>query len=55
MNLKKRELSKKEIEDLKASDLGTTCSNCSVKLTSYNVSNDGHICTNCYEKNTLRK
>lgn len=55
MNPKKRELTKKEIKDLKASDLGTICSSCGVKLTLYNVSNDGDICKSCYEKNALRK
>lgn len=49
MENEKRKLTEKEIIDLKSNYVGQ-CSGCGKKLSSYNMSNDGDTCTDCYKE-----
>ena len=50
MKKEKRKLTEQEIRELKATYRGQ-CSECGKEMNSYNVSNDGTFCNDCYEKN----
>lgn len=50
MKKEKRELTEKEIKDLEANYRGECSGGCGEELNSYNLSNDGITCIDCYEK-----
>ena len=49
MENKKRKFTAQEIKEFKSNDMGP-CSGCGDELSSWNVSNDGGTCTDCYKK-----